>query len=224
MDVNFTVNPITYNVSLSPDETVFADLFAGYAQPAAKTVTITNTGTVATGVLNLSLSGPDAGSFTLSAATAPTIAVGGKATFTVRPKAGLAIGTYNVTINATNVNVPAQTATSSFVVNPVTTTLSPDNIIFNNVNPGYGTQAAKTVTIKNTSSSASGTLNIVLSGANAASFTLSKATQTSLGANASGTFTIAPKTGLASGTYTATVIVSSATATASTLNVSFTVN
>jgi hypothetical protein len=115
--------------------------------------------------------------------------------------------------------------TVSFTVNPIIVTLSPVNVTFNNANPGYGNQTAQTVTIKNTSTVASGSLNIILGGPNASAFTLSKTSQASLGGNASGTFTVVPKTGLVSGTYTATVTVSNVnTLQPASTNLSFRVN
>jgi hypothetical protein len=189
-------------------------------------VTIRNIGTVATGALSSALSGQNADSFTLSpAATVNSINTNANGSFTVRPKASLTAGIYNATITVSNANVPAQTMTVSFTVNPIIVTLSPVNIAFNNVNPGYGNQPVQTVTVKNTGTAASGILNIILSGPNVSAFTLSKTSQASLGGNASGTFTVVPKIGLVSGTYTATVTVSNAnTLQPASANLSFKVN
>jgi len=89
---------------------------------------------------------------------------------------------------------------------------------------GYSAQTAKTVTITNTGNTATGALTIALSGTNASSFTLSKTNITDIVSGGNDTFTIVPKTGLAAGTYTATVTVDGANVTAQSFNVSFTVN
>jgi len=49
----------------------------GYAPVTAETVTVTNTGTGASGTLAVALGGTNASNFTLSTASISTIAVGG---------------------------------------------------------------------------------------------------------------------------------------------------
>ena len=70
-------------------------------------------------------------------------------------------------------------------------------------NTGYGTQTARTVTVKNTGNQ-SGSFTITTSSAN---FTLNKSTTGVLAAGVSTTFTVVPKTGLEVGTYTSTITV-----------------
>ena len=102
---------------------------------------------------------------------------------------------------------------------------------------GYGAQTAKTATITNIGTSATGQMGIVLTGTDASSFTLSKTTQASLspgggpgggegGANNEGNFTVVPITSLAAKTYTATVTVGGGpnNVPIKSFNVSFTVN
>jgi hypothetical protein len=81
-----------------------------------------------------------------------------------------------------------------------------------------------TVTITNVGNQATGNLNVALSGANPTSFTVTPQTVPSIATSGTGSFTIVPNTGLAVGTYTATVSVGNANITpAETFTVSFTV-
>ena len=79
----------------------FANAESGYAQPAAKPVTINNTGTGTATVTGISIGGDNPGSFTLGGDLTPVIAAGTTADFTVRPNAGLSVGTYNAVITVT---------------------------------------------------------------------------------------------------------------------------
>ena len=89
---------------------------------------------------------------------------------------------------------------------------------------GYGAQTAKGITVSNTGTGATGDLTVALSGANADSFTLSKTSISSIAKDGTDTFTVVPNTGLAEGTYTATITVSGASVAEQTFNVSFKVN
>jgi len=81
------------------DEIKFPAVPHGYTQPAAHTVTITNSGTATAFVSNIALGGTNAASFILGGNNlTPTIAAGESASFTVQPKGGLDAGTYNAAI------------------------------------------------------------------------------------------------------------------------------
>jgi hypothetical protein len=87
----------TYNIEASSTAPlVFGSLETPYTQPAAQTVTITNTGTGA-----VTLTQPTAENYTTGTLSATELAATATATFTVRPKADLAAGTYNeaITVN-----------------------------------------------------------------------------------------------------------------------------
>jgi hypothetical protein len=73
---------------------------------------------------------------------------------------------------------------------------------------GYGAQNALTVTVGNTGNQPTGGLAVALSGNDVDSFALSLALIGGIAAESSDSFTVAPKTGLATGTYSATVTVS----------------
>ncbi|MCL1941064.1 MAG: putative Ig domain-containing protein, partial [Synergistaceae bacterium] len=104
-------------------------------------------------------------------------------------------------------------------------TISPaGNKNFGSATAGYTTVPTHSITVNNTGVQPTGALNIVLSGANAGSFTLNKNSITNIAAGGNDSFTVKPNMGLAAGTYNATVTVSGrAEITARSFNVSFTV-
>ena len=106
----------TYSVELDQRIISFADAQIEYSAPAAKTVKITNTGDVACGVLDISLSGESDSNFTLSKNSIENIAVGENDTFTIVPKTGLSAGTYTETITVKGDKIMPVTATVSFTV------------------------------------------------------------------------------------------------------------
>ena len=222
----------TYGISLNRSGTHdFGAATVGYAAPpTALAVTVTNTGNQPTGALTVALSGANAGSFTLSSTNIASIAVGGTGSFTVRPNAGLAAGTYNATVTVSGGSVTSQTFNVSFTVNPPAPTYGislnrSGTYGFGAATVGYATPpAALAVTVTNTGNQPTGALTVALSGANAGSFTLSSASIASIAVGGTGSFTVRPNAGLAAGTYTATVTVSGGSVTPQTFNVSFTVN
>jgi len=95
-----TVQPAPeHGISLS--SVSFTAATYGYSPVTAKTVTVNNVGTQATGDLTVALSGANNGSFTLSKTSINSIAVGEDDTFTVKPNDNLAVGTYTATITIT---------------------------------------------------------------------------------------------------------------------------
>ena len=101
------VTQATYNISVegSPD---FDAAYTGYAQPAAKTVTVTNTGNQ-----TLTLTQPaSTNSFEVGTLSKTQLAPNEQATFTVQPKAGLAVGSYEETINISGSNGNNQVSTN----------------------------------------------------------------------------------------------------------------
>jgi len=95
-----------------------------YAAQTQLTVTVSNIGADPTGELTVALSGTNAGSFTLSTPTIPSIAVGGSNTFTVVPNTGLAVGTYTATVTVSGAGLTSQTFDVSFTVNPKPVTIT----------------------------------------------------------------------------------------------------
>ncbi|MDR1317102.1 MAG: SUMF1/EgtB/PvdO family nonheme iron enzyme [Spirochaetales bacterium] len=87
---------------------------------------------------------------------------------------------------------------------------------------GYGAQTPKSVTVSNTGNQATGELTVALSGTNDSSFSLNK-TSISIAVSGDDSFTVVPNTGLAVGTYTATVTVNGGNGISADFTVSFTV-
>lgn len=92
--------------------TVFTSQTAGYASaPPPQTVTITNTGNQA-----ITLAKPTATNYKIGALSTTDLAVSGTATFIVQPKIGLAVGTYNETINITGSSSASTSVSAQFTV------------------------------------------------------------------------------------------------------------
>ena len=85
-----------------------------------------------------------------------------------------------------------------------------DSYTFDEVEEGYDAQAAKEVTVTNSSSEESGALVIALEGSDAKSFEIDKKEIATIAAGAADTFSIKPKDDLGIGTYIATVTVKAA--------------
>ena len=104
------VEPV-YSIS-ADTELDFGSVYTGYAQPAAQTVTITNNGNQP-----LTLTQPaSTSSFEVGTLSTTELAAGEKATFTVQPKAGLAVGTYSEYIAVSGSEDATVTITASFTV------------------------------------------------------------------------------------------------------------
>jgi uncharacterized repeat protein (TIGR02543 family) len=89
--------------------------------------------------------------------------------------------------------------------------------------PSYGDPDVKIVTVSNRGSHATGPLTIAKSGSHADSFTVSKTDIGDIAVGGNDSFTVVPVTGLAAGTYTATITVSGGNSITAALTVSFTV-
>ena len=107
-----TVTKSTYIISADTTALNFGSVYTGYAQPAAQTVTVENTGNQ-----TLTLTQPaSTGSFEVGSLSKSELTAGEKATFTVQPKAGLAVGTYSENITVTGTNIAPLSITVTFTV------------------------------------------------------------------------------------------------------------
>lgn len=107
-----TVTESVYGITADTTTLDFGSVYTGYAQPAAQTVTLTNTGN-----RTLTLNQPaSTNSFEVGALSTTSLPVNGTATFTVQPKAGLSVGTYSETIEVTGTEGAAVTIPASFTV------------------------------------------------------------------------------------------------------------
>jgi len=226
------------SISLNPATNhTFPAATVGYGAQTARTVTVSATGNRATDHLTVTLSGTNRGSFQLNnvaanvhSATIESLSAGRSATFTVVPRTGLAAGTHTATVTVSGANVASQSFVVSFTVNAggggtSGISLNPGtNHTFPGVTIPYTAPVARSITVSNTGTQATGNLTIALSGTHANNFTLSTSSLASIPAgNTTRTFTVAPRTGLAAGTHTATVTVSGINLPPQSFTVSFTV-
>ena len=107
-----TVTDKTYTISADTTALNFGSAYTGYAQPAAQTVIVENTGNQPV-TLNQPVSTDN---FEVGALSTTTLAAGETATFTVQPKAGLSAGTYSDTITINGTGGAAVTTSASFTV------------------------------------------------------------------------------------------------------------
>jgi len=89
---------LDYAITASSATLSFSTLVVGYTQPDAKTVTITNVGSNAVTLAQTVAPATMATNYATISLSSTSLAVNGTATLTVRPKAGLAVGDYNMTI------------------------------------------------------------------------------------------------------------------------------
>jgi hypothetical protein len=111
----------TYIASINPESKTYTTATSGYSQQQAQEFTITNTGTgTVTGLSVVLTSGAN---FEISTAlSASSLSAGGTATVSVRPKTGLAAGTYTDTLTITGDNGISLTVSLSFTVNAAPST------------------------------------------------------------------------------------------------------
>ncbi len=96
----------------------FSPVRIGYAQPAAQPLTIVSSSNTLTTISSVTLSGEGETAFVLNKTDGTTIAAGAtdNTTYTVRPAAGLAVGTYTVTVTVAYNNDETAQAEVSFTV------------------------------------------------------------------------------------------------------------
>ena len=115
------VTQSTYSITSDIMALDFGSTYIGYTQPTAQTVTITNTGN-----RPQTLDQPTSTTnFVVGTLSKMELAAGEGATFTVQPKAGLAVGTYSENITVSSSEGATVTIPTSFTVLGVT------NIIIN---------------------------------------------------------------------------------------------
>jgi hypothetical protein len=200
--------------------------FVGYTSGYADTVFITNTGSMPTGPLDVTLSGQGASGFTIvTPVPIGSIEPGETGSFYYQVNENLPAGFYEATITVSGTNINATVITTFRVVSPS------DGIelnkfgtyVFDSQPYGYDVFIYPHILVSNIGNQPTGTLIITLSGPDAGSFYLSEASIASIAENDSDVFLVSYKEGLSAGTYTATVTVSGANVVSQSFNVSFTV-
>ena len=216
-DVSFTVLIPTYTISADPTSLDFGAVGEGYAPaPDAQTVVITNTGNQ-----TVTVTLPTDANYDITTSDSLTLAPSATANVSVRPKTGLAIGTYDPTLTFTTDHTTSVNVDAAFTVATPDYTISADpaSLDFGTEVEGYSpAPAAQTVTVTNT-----GNLPVELTLPVNANFDITTVDSTSLEPTESATVSIRPKTGLAAGTYNPTLSFTTDHATSADVAVTFTV-
>jgi hypothetical protein len=113
-----TVNvaALTYSISASPNLS-FGSVEVGYGLPATQNVTVTNTGTGAVALLQITANM----NYDIGTVSTANLAPGATATFTVRPKADLPVGNHDLTITISGTNSTSASVNVEFTVTAATT-------------------------------------------------------------------------------------------------------
>lgn len=196
----------TYTGSVSPDGD-FGTVAVGGTMPAARTYTLTNTGTGKLVNCMAALSGANAAVFDLSGSLGgpTTIAVGGTDTFRIAINGSPDPGTYTASVHVTADNMAAIDIPLSLTVtaSPKAASVTGDKD-WGAINTGM-TAGARTFTLTNTGTVALSGLTVVHDTAvlsESGAFTIGSLGETSLEPGASTTFTAQPAAGLADGAHT----------------------
>ena len=119
--VTFTVNAApTYTISASPETLSFGSIFTGYSQPDTQVITITNTGNQ-----SITLTQPTATNYDIGTLSTKVLAANGDtASFTVRPKVGIAAGTYTETVTVLGTESASASTEATVTVDKITGTVT----------------------------------------------------------------------------------------------------
>ena len=204
-------------------EYTFPAVYPSYEEVDGLEVTLTNAGPGSAEGIVISLSGEGSGAFSLTPDVIERLPAGSTAPFTLRPVTGLAGGEYLATVTVTT-----PTGTTQFDVTfTVSTTplygiaLDVTEHTFTPASIDYPALDPLTVTITNIGNEATGELTIAPAGEQAGSFQVSPESIANIEAGGTETFTVQPVSGLAEGTYTATVTVGGGNDITANLDVSF---
>lgn len=207
----------------------FAEVVEGYEQPAAAALSITNTGSAGATITGVTSSDP--ARFIVNTNGSSQIAAGATDTsWTIRPAAGLAAGTYGATVTVTYDGGKTVSSTVSFVVKesapaPASELVIGGNLVFDPVQEGYQTVPEKAFTVTNTGAADVNVTSATLSGKNPTSFTLGGgATTIKAGATDSTTYTVIPVLEQQAGTYSATLVLTYDNGKTAQADVTFTVS
>ncbi len=203
----------------------FAEVVEGYEQPAAAALSITNTGSAGATITGVTSSDP--ARFIVNTNGSSQIAAGARDTsWTIRPAAGLAAGTYGATVTVTYDGGKTVSSPVSFVVKgsapAPASELVIGNVAFDPLEKGYSVPAAKNFTVSNTGNADVTVNSAALIGKNPDAFVLGGVT-TAIKAGETASYSVQPAGGLTEGTYTATLVVTYDGGKTAQADVSFTV-
>jgi len=199
--------------SSNTNSIAFPAAVTGYVQQATRSVSITNNGP---GMLSGISSSITVGStaFEIDYSIIPPVGIPQNTTMTiqVRPRTGLSPGTYTGTLRiaTTNGNPTHRDIPLSFTVisPPIAWSSSTPLITFLTATVGYSTQAAQSVTINNNGQWALNDVTASIT-AGSANFQIAQFPSTTVQAGATSTIQVRPVSGLAVGTHTGTLRISS---------------
>jgi hypothetical protein len=214
---NFNFNGEVSEITLEYDGAAdfgtinFGTVTEGYPAITPRTVTVTNTGTLPTGTLSITLNGPHSGRFTVEPTTLPSMNAGDVASFTVVPNHNLPDGTYIATVTVSNGDEINETFIVRIVVEEeevYAIELDPaDDIDFGEAPEGYPQIPARNIEITNTGNQPTGVLTITSSSPH---FIVTPSTISNIDVDDSNSFTVVPANNLLVGVYNATITVSGA--------------
>ncbi|HLV87776.1 MAG TPA: choice-of-anchor D domain-containing protein [Candidatus Sulfotelmatobacter sp.] len=185
----FSFAPPT-TATVSPTSLTFASQAIGTTS-AAKTVTLTDTGTSALDILSITITGTNAGDFVQTNTCGTSVAAGKTCTINVGFKPtgdGTRTATLTVNDNTTAPQTVALSGTGTGT-SAAAVTLTPTSLTFASQTVNT-TSAAKTVTVKNTGTASLSLTSITFTGADPTQFTGSTTCTTTLAAGASCTISV----------------------------------
>ncbi len=210
------LHPSVYEIQAVPADRDFGIMEVGYTPSVAQTCTIVNTGTG-----TVTITQPTAVNFTVGALSKTSLDPADTAAFTLQPKPGLGVGTYDEAIIVTGSNGTSVALQVNFSVTPLLTytiEVSPILKNFGTAVVGYTPPGLETVTITNT-----GNQPVDIDQPTATNYTVGELSSDSLVPADTATFTVQPKAGLAAGTYNETITITGTNGASASLQVSFTV-
>ena len=98
MEIPAYIAPV-YSISAAPATLDFGSVQTGYTTPAVQTITVTNTGNQ-----QITLTQPTSNNYTVGALSETTLDPNDTATFTVQPRTGLAVESYDETLSISGSN------------------------------------------------------------------------------------------------------------------------
>ncbi len=119
------VVPPTYTATVTPNGKDFNAQIVDYTAQEQQEFTITNTGNQALVNLKAELGGTNSDGFVLDEPNVTNLATNGSTTFTVKPKLGLGVGSYDATVTVSANNMTPITMGISFTVNDKETVSTP---------------------------------------------------------------------------------------------------
>ena len=224
-----TTNPqMNLDWSLRPEAVSFPQAVLGYGVQVSEPITISNTGT--SNLTSVSAVVVPSSVFEITAVPPSTVPIsqGGQVSTSivqVRPRTGLPAGTYTGTLTVATANGGSKDVALSFTVLSTnnnqnqTWSLNPSSFTFPSVGPGYSMQPTQFIIINNPGP---GVLTSV-SASVSSNFDITAAPSNVIYAGETSSVGVRPRTGLAAGTYSGELTITTSEGGSRTVALSFTV-